>query len=107
MAMNKSQILVEVLFYKDGNMCRKTAPDLTNGIYRPHFVVKGTQTYLGIWFIEGDSVELGVKTNAIVETIYDKIDYSLLIQPKTEFEIAEGGNIVGEGKVIGQLNEKQ
>lgn len=90
-------ILVEVLFYKGG---RKSAPNLTNRIYCPHFIVKGTKTYLGICFLEGDSVELGVETNAMVETIYDKVDYSMLLQPGAEFEIAEGENIVGKGRVI-------
>ena len=103
MTNSKSQILVEVFFYKEGEKSRKSVPNLANRIYRPHFIVEGTQTYLGVWFVEGDLFELGMKANAIVETIYDGVDYSLLLQPETEFEIAEGGNIVGKGKVIEQL----
>ena len=101
--MDRNKIFVEVLFYKDGESCRKNPPNLTNRAYRPHFVIKGTKEYLGVWFVEGDFAELGTKINAVVETIYDNVDYTLLLNFGTEFDIAEGGNIVGKGKVIEQL----
>ena len=103
MNTNKHQILVEVLFYKEGQ-CRKTLPDFTERMYRPHLVVKGAKELLGICFIEGDTVQLGSKSNAIIETVYDGVDYSTLLNPNTEFDIVEGRNVVGEGRVIEVLN---
>ena len=94
------QILVEVEFFKEGETSRKASPNLDNQAYRPHFVVKETKEYLGVWFVEGNAVELGEKTVAIVETIYDNVDYGLLFKSDTEFHIVEGANIVGQGKVI-------
>lgn len=102
MDINRIQISVEVEFYKEGQVSRKTPPNLFNRVYRPHFIVKGTKEYLGVWFVEGDNVELGEKVTAIVETIYDNVNYNSLLEPDTEFYIAEGANIVGHGKVIGR-----
>lgn len=90
--MKRKQFLVEVLFYKD---IRETPPILKDCIYRPHFVVKGTSDYLGVWFIDGDNVKFGIKMAAIVETIYDKVNYSILLRPDNEFYILEVATIVG------------
>lgn len=35
---------------------RKTLPNLNNGMYYPHFVIKGTEEYFGIKFIDGEDV---------------------------------------------------
>ena len=35
---------------------RRTLPNLNNGMYYPHFVIKGTEEYLGIKFIDGEDV---------------------------------------------------
>ncbi len=100
MANSKIQVWVEVAFFKEKQMARKTFPNLENRIYQPHFVVKGTKEYLGVCFVTGNIVELGEKTTAIIEMIYDNVDYSLLFKADKEFYITEGANIVGQGKVI-------
>ena len=35
---------------------RRTLPNLNNGMYYPYFVIKGTEEYLGIKFIDGEDV---------------------------------------------------
>lgn len=71
---------------------RRTPPNLNNGMYYPHFVIKGTEEYLGINFIDGEDVIFDKPP------VYETVDYSAL-QAGTEFFIMEGGNIVGEGIV--------
>ena len=77
---------------------RRTLPNLNNGIYYPHFVIKGTEEYLGINFIDGEEVIFDQQIGANVLPVYETVDYSAL-QAGTEFFIMEGGNIVGEGSV--------
>ena len=77
---------------------RRTLPNLNNGIYYPHFVIKGTEEYLGINFIDGEEVIFDQQIGANVLPVYETVDYSAL-QAGTEFFIMEGGNIVGEGIV--------
>lgn len=77
---------------------RRTPPNLNNGIYYPHFVIKGTEEYLGINFIDGEEVIFDQQIGANVLPVYETVDYSAL-QAGTEFFIMEGGNIVGEGIV--------
>ena len=93
--MSKKYILVEVTFFED---VRKTLPDLNLKTYRPHFVVKGDDEYLGVCFMEGDQVEFGKKVFAKVLLMYDGVHYEKL-QPQTPFLIKEGGKTVGEGIV--------
>lgn len=97
---SRKQLLVEVTFHEEGKSCRKAFPNLANRTYCPHFIVKGTEMYLGVCFVEEIYADLGTKLSTIVETIYDNVDYSLLLITNAEFDIAEGGNIVGNGKVI-------
>ena len=77
---------------------RRTPPNLNNGMYYPHFVIKGTEEYLGINFIDGEDVifDRPIRTNAL--PVNEDIDYSAL-QVGTEFFIIEGSTIVGEGIV--------
>ena len=77
---------------------RRTLPNLNNGMYYPHFVIKGTEEYLGINFIDGEDVIFDKQIGANALPVYKTVDYSAL-QVGTEFLIMEGGNIVGEGIV--------
>ena len=77
---------------------RRTLPNLNNGLYYPHFVIKGTEEYLGINFIDGEDVIFDKQIGANALPVYETVDYSAL-QAGTEFFIMEGGNIVGEGIV--------
>ena len=77
---------------------RITPQNLNNGMYYPHFVIKGTEEYLGINFIDGEDVIFDKQIGANALPVYETVDYSAL-QAGTEFLIMEGGNIVGEGIV--------
>ena len=73
-------------------------PNLINGKYSPHIVVKGTEEHLGINFIDGEDVifDQPIRSNAL--PVNEDVDYSSL-QVGTEFFILEGSTIVGEGFV--------
>ena len=73
-------------------------PNLNNGRYSPHIVVKGTEEQLGINFIDGEDVyfDQPIRSNAL--PVNEDIDYSAL-QEGTEFLIIDGGMVVGEGLV--------
>ena len=75
---------------------RRTPPNLNNGMYYPHIVIKGTEEYLGINFIDGEDVIFDKPIQANALPVYETVDYSA-IQAGAEFLIMEGGNIVGEG----------
>ena len=77
---------------------RRIPPNLNNGMYYPHFVIKGTEEYLGINFIDGEDVIFDKQIGANVLPVYETVDYSAL-QAGAEFLIMEGGNVVGEGIV--------
>lgn len=87
-------IIVTVTFFSDS--VRKTPPCLYD--YRPHFVVKGDDEYLGVRFIDGDSCDFDKAVEAIVLPVYEGVRYDKLTV-HTLFSIMEGGNIVGEGIV--------
>ena len=50
---NEYTICCTVTFYSKK---RKTPPNLNNGKYCPHFVIKGFDQLLGVNFIEGEEV---------------------------------------------------
>ena len=77
---------------------RRTPPNLNNGKYCPHLVVKGSEQLLGVNFIDGEDVTFDkqIGANALPEN--EAVDYSIL-QEGTEFLIMEGSAIVGEGIV--------
>ena len=77
---------------------RRTPPNLNNGMYYPHFVIKGTEEYLGINFIDGEDVIFDKPICANALPANEDIDYSDL-QIGTEFLIMEGSTIIGEGIV--------
>ena len=77
---------------------RRTPPNLNNGKYCPHLVIKGSDQLLGVNFIDGEDVifDKSIRANAL--PVNEDIDYSAL-QVGTEFLIMDSGNIVGEGIV--------
>ena len=77
---------------------RRTPPNLNNGKYCPHFVIKGSAQQLGVNFIDGEDVIFDKQIGANPLPVYETVDYSAL-QAGSEFLIIEGGNVVGEGIV--------
>ena len=77
---------------------RRTPPNLNNGKYGPHLVIKDSDQLLGVNFIDGEDVIFNKKIRANALPLHETIDYSAL-QAGTEFFVMEGGNIVGEGIV--------
>ena len=77
---------------------RRTPPNLNNGKYYPHLVIKGSEQLLGVNFIDGEDVIFDKQIVANALPLYENVDYSDL-RAGTEFFIMEGGNIVGEGIV--------
>ena len=77
---------------------RRTPPNLNNGNYCPHLVIKDSDQLLGVNFIDGEDLTFDKQMGANALPVYESVDYSAL-QAGTEFLIIEGGNIVGEGIV--------
>ena len=77
---------------------RGTPPNLNNGKYCPHLVIKDSDQLLGVNFIDGEEVIFDKPIRANALPVNEDVDYSSL-QKGTEFLIMEGGNIVGEGIV--------
>lgn len=73
-------------------------PNLNNGKYSPHIVVKGTEKHLGINFIDGEDVIFNEPIRANALPVNEDLDYSSL-QVGTEFFILDGSTIIGEGLV--------
>ena len=77
---------------------RGTPPNLNNGKYCPHLVIKGAERLLGVNFIDGEEVIFDKPIRANALPVNEDIDYSAL-QVGTEFLIMEGSAVVGEGIV--------
>lgn len=77
---------------------RRTPPNLNNGKYCPHLVIKGSEQLLGVNFIDGEDVTVDKQIVANALPLYENVDYSDL-RAGTEFLIMDSGNIVGEGIV--------
>lgn len=77
---------------------RGTPPNLNNGKYCPHFVIRGSNQLLGVNFIDGEDVIFDQPIRANALPINEDVDYSAL-QAGTEFLIMDSGNVVGEGIV--------
>ncbi len=73
-------------------------PNLINGKYSPHIVVKGTEEHLEVNFIDGEDVIFDKFIQANALPVNEDADYSSL-QVGTEFFIMEGSAIVGDGLV--------
>lgn len=77
---------------------RGTPPNLNNGKYCPHLVVKGSEQLLGVNFIDGEDIIFDKPVRANALPVDEDIDYSAL-QVGSEFLIVEGSAIVGDGLV--------
>ena len=77
---------------------RRNPPNLNNGKYCPHLVIKDSDQLLGVNFIDGEEVIFDKPIRANALPVNKDVDYSSL-QKGTEFLIMEDGNIVGEGIV--------
>ena len=77
---------------------RKIPPNLNNGKYCLHLVIKGSEQLLGVNFIDGEDIIFDKPIRANALPVNEDIDYSDL-QAGTEFLIMEGSNVVGEGIV--------
>lgn len=73
-------------------------PNLINGKYSPHIVVKGTEEHLEINFIDGEDIIFDQPIRANALPVNEAVDYSSL-KVGAEFLIMEGSAIVGEGLV--------
>ena len=80
------------------NKKKTNPPNLNNGKYSPHIVIKGTEQDFGINFIDGEDVIFNQPIRANALPVNEDVDYSAL-QVGTEFLIVEGSTIVGEGLV--------
>lgn len=74
---------------------RRTSPNLNNGKYCPHLVIKVSEQLLGVNFIDGEDVTVDKQIGANALPVNEDIDYSVL-QVCTEFFIVEGSAIVGK-----------
>ena len=77
---------------------RRTPPNLNNGKYCSHLVIKGSEQLLGVNFIDGEDVTFDKPIGANALPVNEDVDYSSL-QEGTEFIIMEGSTIAGEGLV--------
>jgi len=67
--------------------------------YRPHVVVDGDSTYLGVRFIGGPSISPGGEGRFSFVPTYPDVDYSG-IKIGTRFTVREGGSVVACGVVL-------
>ncbi len=84
---------------------RGTPPNLDNGKYCPHLVIKGSEQLLGVNFIDGEDVIFDKQIGANALPLYENVDYSDL-RAGTEFLIMDSGNVVGEGIVTEVFQHK-
>lgn len=84
-----------VIFF---NKKMTSPPNLNNGKYCSHLVIKGSAQQLEVNFIDGEDVIFDQPIRANAVPVNEDIDYSAL-QVGTEFLILEGSAIVGEGIV--------
>lgn len=73
-------------------------PNLNNGKYCPHIVIKCTKESLEVNFIDGEDVIFDKPIRANAVPVNEDLDYSSL-QVGTEIFIMEGSAIVGNGFV--------
>ena len=73
-------------------------PNLNNGKYCPHIVIKCTKEPLEVNFIDGEDVIFDKPIRANAVPVNEDLDYSSL-QVGTEIFIMEGSAIVGNGLV--------
>ena len=99
--MQLKTLRVQIQFKTEADGGRAAAADLRSGVYRPHFRVSGGE-YLGVVLCNGpaDAVAPGKSACADAVLIYEPhVDYSAL-NPGVEFDVPEGRQVVGTGKVL-------
>lgn len=99
--MQQKTVRVQIQFKTETDGGRAMAASLRSGIYRPHFRVSGGE-YLGVVLCNGpaDAVAPGASACADAVLIYEPdIDYSALT-PGVDFDVLEGRQVVGTGKVL-------
>lgn len=84
-----------VTFFSKKNI---NPPNLNNGKYCPHIVIKGSDDHLEINFIDGEDVIFDKPIHANALPVNEDADYSSL-QVGRSFLIMEGSTIVGEGLI--------
>ena len=69
--------------------------------YSPHLRVGPTGESLGVAFVDGNPevVSPGERGIATVLLMYERVNYAALA-PGAEFEVLEGPNVVGRGRVL-------
>ena len=72
---------------------RETPPNLNNGMYYPHIIIKGTEEYLGINFIDGEDVIFDKQIWGNMLLVLEIVNYFVL-KAGTESFIMEGVNSV-------------
>ena len=72
---------------------RTSLPNLNYGIYYPHIIIKGTEEYLGINFIDGEDVIFDKQIWGNILLVFEIVNYFVL-KAGTEFFIMEGVNPV-------------
>ena len=72
---------------------RRTPPNLNNGMYYPHIIIKGTEEYLGINFIDGEDVIFDKQIWGNMLLVLEIVNYFVL-KAGTESFIMEGVNSV-------------
>ena len=72
---------------------RETPPNWNNGMYYPHIIIKGTEEYLGINFIDGEDVIFDKQIWGNMLLVLEIVNYFVL-KAGTESFIMEGVNSV-------------
>lgn len=92
----RKTITVEVWFHDGVHRNSGASADLA---YRPHFVVKGAEEYLGVQFQSFEDPLPGEHILCNADLLYDGVDYTGLV-PGASFFIKEGARMVGEGIIV-------
>ena len=83
----------------DGRTTPPSPPFSINRSYRPHVVVDGDSTYLGVRFVIGTETKSGETGRFSFVELYPDVDYSSLVAG-VKFTIREEANIVGKGVIL-------
>jgi translation elongation factor EF-Tu-like GTPase len=102
---HQSSAVVQVEFKATAEGGRRAPVWLNTAQYRPHLRVRGGEC-LGVVFVSGPvgPVEPGSAAEASVAFVYEPgVNYSGLSEG-AQFEIVEGSNVVGWGRVVRRHN---
>ena len=101
MARPRFDAIISFLHADDGGRREPPQPPFTepNRDYRPHLVVDGDSTYLGVRFIGGPSIPPGGEGRFSFVPTYPDNDYSA-IKVGTRFTVREGQRTVAHGVVL-------